>query len=256
MTAVSNNLKNVANADTKANQFLACSSSTDYPWSDGNTGLVIPEIQGVNGSSSQLSGKTPEVQDQDASAGASAHNDRGSQGSEPPEPALDKAPMGTQGAQNSDHSKAARDLSRRTPHTSPARDRDGIASSSRHRDALLQSGEYLETPSDDVEAADLGHRELEPPKKTPSHVSDPGDIPAAQDQVTGAAMETHRSSPGHSSNTLKSADNGVLNGELGDQNPGRSTEATDPIDQITDQDLRRFLVHHYFDYVAGTSTGG
>ena len=228
----------------------------DYPWSGGNTGLVIPEIQGVDGSASQLSGKTPEVQDQDASAGASTHNDLSGQGSEMPEPASDKAPMGTQGEQNSDGAKGAKDLFRGTTPTSPSRDRDGIASSSRHKDAPVHSGGSFNAPSNDVETADLGHRELEPPKKTPSRGSDPGDNSAAQDQVAGAAMEAHGLSPGHSSNTLRSADNGVLNGELGGQNPGRSTEATDPIDQITDQDLRRFLVHHYFDYVAGTSTGG
>jgi hypothetical protein len=216
---------------------------------------VTPGFNGVNSSSSQLSGKTPEAQDQDASAGASAYSNRSRQGSETPEPASVKEARKSQGEQDPDRSKAAKDSLLRASH---APNQDGNASSSRHRDGPVQTDESLETPSDNIEAANLGHRHLEPPENTHRRVSDPSHVPDDQVQVSGAAMETHESSPGHSSNTLKTAVNSGSDGEPGEQNvsPGHSTAIIDPVDQITDADLRGFFVHHYFDFVAGTSTGG
>lgn len=136
----------------------------------------------------------------------------------------------------------------------PERNQDAGAGASRHS----SSHDLCNNAPETLDRNDA-NSELAKPDSNSSR--EDGKLPGNELQIPDynvgtTATHSNTDSPSRSSNTLEPSNNGDASGSTQERNTDLSKDSGEGTKEDTEQDLKSFLIHHYFDYVAGTSTGG
>lgn len=217
--------------DADADQFSKCAGSVDYPWSEETTTPAHPNFSNVVNDPVRTARDVSCTQNHDANAGASQHDESSS------------------AADNSIHVAGNEPLTQDQAGSTDAGERDEAPSTVDDPDQIAG----IEPRTQDN--TDAGRRERsQSAARDPTHTL--GDTSRAQGQDANAGASQRNDISEQSSHTLQTEPSG--DNERADNAEQKVGPSGEPVCAVGDdkKDLSQFLARHYFDCIAGTSTGG